>query len=279
MKRRKWIVFSAALLLLLVIGWLVWANKALEVNTYVVSGDIPAAFDGYRIAQISDLHNARMGKDNQKLLDALREAQPDMIAITGDLVDARRTDMDRALEFIQEAVTIAPCYYVTGNHENRIAEYPQLKAAMIAAGVTVLEDEKIQITRNGASVTLLGVQDPGFDTTDEEDDAVISRRLREACLTEDDFVILLSHRPELLQTYADFSIDLVFSGHAHGGQVRLPFVGGVVAPNQGLFPEYDGGAYIENGTQMIVSRGVGNSLFPLRVNNRPEVVLAELQCN
>ena len=279
MNRRKWFIVSVVTALLAALmGWLIWANKALEVNTYVVHADIPAAFGGYRIAQISDLHNTRIGKDNQKLLTALRDAQPDMIAITGDLVDSRRTDVDVALSFIQEAVTIAPCYYVSGNHENRIPEYPQLKEAMIAAGVVVLENEKTQITHNGAAITLVGLRDPSFDETTITDEIVVSQRLSELLEPEDEFVILMSHRPELFQTYAESGVDLVFSGHAHGGQVRLPFIGGVIAPHQGLFPEYDGGLYVCDGTQMVVSRGVGNSLFPLRVNNRPEVVVVELQC-
>lgn len=279
MNRRKWIIILvAAVLLAVLIGWLIWANKALEVNTYVVHADIPAAFGGYRIAQISDLHNTRIGKDNQKLLTALRDAQPDMIAITGDLIDSRRTDLDVAMDFIQEAVSIAPCYYVSGNHENRIPEYPQLKEAMTAAGVVVLEDEKTQIMQNGAAVTLVGLRDPSFDETMVTDEVVVSQRLSELLEPEDEFVILLSHRPELFQTYAESGVDLVFSGHAHGGQVRLPFIGGVIAPHQGLFPEYDGGLYVCDGARMVVSRGVGNSLFPLRVNNRPEVVVVELQC-
>jgi predicted MPP superfamily phosphohydrolase len=123
---------------------------------------------------------------------------------------------------------------------------------------------------------LAGIQDPDFtDVVDEAD--WISEQLSEILEPEDGFVILLSHRPEYLQTYAESEVDLVLSGHAHGGQIRLPFVGGVIAPNQGLFPDYDGGVYVQENTQMVVSRGVGNSVFPLRVNNRPEVVLIELQ--
>lgn len=281
MNRRKWIIISVvSVLLAALIGWLIWANKALEVNTYVVHADIPAAFGGYRIAQISDLHNTRIGKDNQKLLAALREAKPDMIAITGDLIDSRRTDLDVAMDFIQEAVTIAPCYYVTGNHENRIAEYPELKEAMLAANVVILEDAKTEIIYNGDSITLAGLHDPSFHTdyVNGDDEAVVSARLSEMLEPEDGFVILLSHRPELLHTYADADVDLVLSGHAHGGQFRFPIVGGVIAPNQGWFPEYDGGIYAHGDTQMVVSRGVGNSLCPLRVNNRPEVIVVELQC-
>lgn len=275
--RRKWVLSLAVVILAVLVGWLIWANKALQLNTYTVSGRFPAELEGFRIAQVSDLHNARMGKDNLKLLTMLRETKPDLIAMTGDLVDSRRTDLEVAIAFAQEATKIAPCYYVPGNHENRIPEYPQLKEALAAAGVVVLEDEKTQIVHNGVSITLLGLKDPSFDTTNDADEAVVKQRLSEIFTADDGFAILLSHRPELLPAYAESGVDLVLSGHAHGGQVRLPFVGGVIAPHQGLFPEYDGGVYVQEGTQMVVSRGVGNSVFPLRVNNRPEVVLIELR--
>lgn len=273
MKCKKWLfIVAAAVLVVLLVVWLVWENTALEENTYVIQGQIPPGVEGFVIAQVSDLHNTQ----NSKLLPILRNAEPDMIAITGDMIDSRRTDLDVAIAFAQEAVQIAPCYYVPGNHESRIEEYAQFREAMIAAGVIVLENAKTRIQYNNEEVTLAGIQDPDFtDVVDEAD--WISEQLSEILGPEDGFVILLSHRPEYLQTYAESEVDLVLSGHAHGGQIRLPFVGGVIAPNQGLFPDYDGGVYVQENTQMVVSRGVGNSVFPLRVNNRPEVVLIELR--
>lgn len=269
----------AAVLLALII-WTVWGNTALELNTYTISSDIlPEAFDGYRIAHISDLHNAEMGKDNEKLLDMLRETEPDIIAITGDIIDSRNTNIDIALQFTKAAMEIAPCYYVTGNHEARISKYDELKAGMEAAGVVVLEDEKTKISLEGGEITLIGVNDPSYQTDylfgDAE--AVMQSKLQEISDAENEFTILLSHRPELFEVYADNKMDLVLSGHAHGGQFRLPFVGGLVAPNQGLFPKYDAGLYTEENTNMIVSRGIGNSILPFRFNNRPEVILIELE--
>ena len=269
----------AAVLLALII-WTVWGNTALELNTYTISSDIlPEAFDGYRIAHISDLHNAEMGKDNEKLLDMLRETEPDIIAITGDIIDSRNTNIDIALQFTKAAMEIAPCYYVTGNHEARISKYDELKAGMEAAGVVVLEDEKTKISLEGGEITLIGVNDPSYQTDylfgDAE--AVMQSKLQEISDAENEFTILLSHRPELFEIYADNNMDLILSGHAHGGQFRLPFVGGLVAPNQGLFPKYDAGLYTEENTNMIVSRGIGNSILPFRFNNRPEVILIELE--
>lgn len=279
-KKKKIIVLAVvATVLLALISWTVWGNTALELNTYTILSDrLPEAFDGYRIAHVSDLHNAEMGKDNEKLLDMLRETEPDIIAITGDIIDSRNTNIDIALQFTKAAMEIAPCYYVTGNHEARISKYDELKAGMEAAGVVVLEDEKTKISLEGGEITLIGVNDPSYQTDylfgDAE--AVMQSKLHEITNEEDTYTILLSHRPELFEVYTESKVDLVLSGHAHGGQFRLPFVGGLVAPNQGLFPEYDAGLYTEENTNMIVSKGIGNSILPFRFNNRPEVILIDL---
>jgi predicted MPP superfamily phosphohydrolase len=175
-------------------------------------------------------------------------------------------------------VKIAPCYYVTGNHESRISEYAGLKAGMETAGVVILEDARTEISLGGETITLIGVNDPSFQINYLSDDSVtvIDTKLKELHTDDDGFTILLSHRPELFDTYVQNGINLVLSGHAHGGQFQLPFVGGLVAPHQGLFPEYDAGLHTAGNTNMLVSRGVGNSIFPFRINNRPEVILIEL---
>lgn len=279
-KKKRIIVLAvmAAILLALVI-WIAWGNTALELNHYTISSDrLPKAFDGYRIAHVSDFHNTEMGKDNKKLLDMLQEADPDIIAITGDIIDSRNTDIDVALQFTKDAMEIAPCYYVTGNHEARVSEYDELKEGMIELGVVVLEDGRIELEQSGETITLLGVKDPSFQTDYlfGDSETVMQSKLQEIINEEDSYTILLSHRPELFEVYTESKVDLVLSGHAHGGQFRLPFVGGLVAPNQGLFPKYDAGLYTEENTNMIVSKGIGNSILPFRFNNRPEVILIEL---
>ena len=281
-KKKKIIVLAVvATILLALIIWTAWGNTALELNRYTISSDrLPEAFDGYRIAHISDLHNTEMGKDNERLLDMLRGAYPDIIAITGDIIDSRNTDIDVALQFTKAAMEIAPCYYVTGNHEARVSEYDELKDGMIELGVVVLEDECIELEQSGETITLLGVNDPSFQTDYlfGDSETVMQSKLQEM-IKEDTYMILLSHRPELFEVYRESKVDLVLSGHAHGGQFRLPFVGGLVAPNQGLFPKYDAGLYTEENTNMIVSKGIGNSILPFRFNNRPEVILIELNCS
>lgn len=276
-KRWKWLSLFATTILL--ISWIAWGNTALELNEYQIKSDkIPDAFCGFRIAQISDLHNAEMGEGNEKLLKMLANAESDIIVITGDSIDSYHTDVEVTLQFVEKAVEIAPCYYVTGNHEARLPRevYLDFEEKMQEYGVEILHDEVILIEREGESISLGGIDDASFASKYSNGyHSNLSNHIEEL-FTEDGFQILLSHRPELFGMYVDAGVDLVFSGHAHGGQFRLPLVGGLVAPNQGLFPEYDAGLFLEDGTNMVVSRGIGNSIIPVRVNNRPEVVVVEL---
>lgn len=277
---KKRLLVAVFILLIALVLWTVWADTALELNRYQVSSSrLPKAFDGFKIVQISDLHNAEIGDDNDKLIATIKQANPDIIVITGDMIDSRRTDVEVALDFAEEAVKIAPCYYVNGNHELRVSEYEELKEGLNKLGVKVLENDKIELNRETSKISLLGISDPSFEATYlmTDEDKVAEVYLDKLAATDNNFKILLSHRPELFEEYFKAGIDLALSGHAHGGQIRLPLVGGIIAPHQGLFPEYDGGLYIKEDTHMVVSRGIGNSLFPLRFNNRPEVVLIELQ--
>ena len=279
LSKKQWILTILVVVLLVLTVWTVWGNTALEINKYtVVSNRLPDSFSGFRIAQVSDLHNAQMGDGNEKLLAMLRGAEPDIIVITGDMVDSYHTDVDIAIRFAEDAVRIAPCYYVTGNHEARISEYEALKTGLEAAGIIVLENERIELERNGQSIMLIGVDDPSFQTDYlMGDSATVMSNALNGLAEKDTYTILLSHRPELFDTYAASGIDLIFSGHAHGGQFRLPFIGGVVAPNQGLFPKYESGLYTQGNTNMLVSRGIGNSIIPIRFNNRPEIIVVDLQ--
>lgn len=273
-------VCTLIVVLLVLIIWTIWGNTALMVSTVTVSSNrIPTAFNGFLIAQVSDLHNAVFGENNAELLQILSECKPNIIVATGDLVDAEHTDIDVALDFAKEAAQIAGTYYVTGNHEGSLSQYDELKTGLESMGVVVLEDASMQLEYNGEKVTLIGLSDPSFTLKGNmlgEVPAMVDTKLRGLIGDKDDYTILLSHRPELFETYVNCGVDLVLSGHAHGGQFRLPFIGGLVAPNQGLFPKYDAGLYTKGDTNMIVCRGLGNSIIPIRFNNRPEIVLLEL---
>lgn len=279
-KRKAVLLIVIGIILIALIIWIAWGNTALTISEFTITGDrIPESFSGFRIAHVSDLHNAQFGENNAELLDILQKSDPDIIVITGDLVDSYDTDIEVALQFANDAMKIAPCYYVTGNHEARISEYHKLKAGLESADVAVLENDRIELERSGEKITLIGVDDPSFKTDYLFGDAsaVMTTELNELYSDNNSYTILLSHRPELFDAYTECGLDLVFSGHAHGGQFRIPFVGGIAAPNQGLFPEYDSGLYTDGRTNMIVSRGVGNSIIPFRINNRPEIVVAELR--
>ena len=280
-KPNKKTVLIVSVLVILCLGiWTLWGNIALEVNEYeIVSDRIPEAFAGFRIAQVSDLHNKDFGEGYGQLLTLLSQINPDIIVVTGDLIDSRQTDLDIALEFAWQAGKIARVYYVSGNHEARVPEYEDLKIGLVKAGVVILENQKVQITREGESITLMGIDDPSFqeDYLFGDSESVARQAIENLQDESDGYTILLSHRPELFDLYVENEMDLVFSGHAHGGQFRLPFIGGLVAPNQGFFPKYDAGQFTEENTTMIVSRGVGNSIIPIRFNNRPEIVLVTLR--
>lgn len=278
--RKKALIIAAAASALLVAAGVVYSNIIPELNkTSVVCKRLPSQFDGFVIAQISDLHNTELGKNNGRIIGLLEESAPDIIVITGDLIDSRRTDISKALDFVNQAVKIAPCYFVTGNHESRIDGYPELRQELEAAGVTVLDGRCTEIEKDGASITLAGYDDPSFKAKSDpaKYSEIADRELENLQIEQKDFVVLLAHRPELFDVYSKHGADLVFSGHAHGGQFRLPFVGGLYVPNQGLFPEYDSGIYTSGDTHMMVSRGLGNSIMPVRINNRPEVVAVELK--
>lgn len=266
-QRNKMMIKKQIILLLLAcvlfagVVWLIWGNVTVGLTNYTVyEENIPASFDGYRIAHISDLHNSRLWKE---AIRQLQNAKPDIICITGDLVDSRHTDVEMALAFASEAVKIAPCYYIPGNHELRFSDelFACLISGLKACGVTVLMDEAVILQRDNDMVSLIG---RGCEKL-------------ESLPSSNGYSILLSHYPEEFSAYVAGEYDLVLSGHAHGGQVRLPFVGGLFAPGQGILPEYDSGVFTEGRTNMVVSRGIGNSGFPIRFNNRPEVILLTLR--
>lgn len=260
---------------------LYWGNLVLSVTRLRVKSDkLPASFAGFKIVLISDLHNTKFGKNQSRLLKKTEALTPDVIAVTGDLIDSNRTNVEAAVQFIRGASKIAPVYYVTGNHESRTGDYSFLKEKLISAGVTILDDGVTSVTRAGQTVYLAGLQAPEFTMrkkSEEEKRAAVGDKLQSLKKRADGFTVLLSHHPELFDLYVSAGFDVALCGHAHGGQIRLPFVGGILSPNQGLFPKYTAGIYQKGNTKMIVSRGLGNSAFPLRINNFPEIVSITLE--
>ena len=278
-KKKKIIYAVTGLVLVLAIFFICIGNYTVETYKYNIRTEkIPEGFDGFRIVQVSDLHNAEFDKYNSTVLSPIFRAEPDIIVITGDLIDSRNTKIDVAISFAQKAVNIAPVYYVNGNHESRVlGEYEKLKQGLTDAGVTILENSSADITIGDEAITLIGINDPTFrmDIVDDTMEQNIAHQLVNVIPDNDNYKVLLAHRPEYFDVYAG-NVDLVLSGHAHGGQFRIPFIGGLVAPGQGFFPEYYEGSHIKENTEMIVSRGIGNSIIPFRINNKPEIIVAEL---
>ncbi len=249
-----------------------WQNNGIQITEYAYEEKVPEGFKGQRILQISDLQNKSFGKNHEILMKKLEGIKPDYIVITGDLVDRNRTDVEIVMEFIKQLKAVAPIYYVSGNHEHQSPKgtWEDLYKQLLENGVYVLENEKISIEKEGDILEWIGISDHSVNPNIEE----VLKDLTTS--NQEKFQILLSHRPELFEVYTETSVDLVFTGHAHGGQIRLPFLGGLYSPHQGFFPEYTEGLHQANETTMVVSRGLGNSTFPLRVNNRPELVVVTL---
>lgn len=274
-------MLKPALFLLIagVIPWLYWGNRTIKTTKITVTEEaLPPSFNGFVIAHISDLHNGEFGAGQKRLLKAVAAASPHLIAVTGDLIDCRRTDMKKALTFIAGAAKIAPVYYVTGNHESRIPEYPRFETALEEHGAVVLRNAEAAVKRGGDRIRLWGLDDPTFSSAHGKvkNRLIAEKALNSLAGAENRYTVLLSHRPELFDLYAEHGINLALCGHAHGGQVRLPLIGGLYAPNQGRFPLYQSGLYRKGAAKMVVSRGLGNSLDPLRINNRPELIVVTL---
>ena len=257
--------------LVLLVAFLYVNNEWLTVSEHTVeSPKIPASFDGYRIVQISDLHDATFGENQQRLVNKVRREKPNMIVITGDLIDSNRYDLENSLDVVDQIMEMAEVYYVTGNHEVATNDVERIKEELSARGVRVLSNETFNITRDGESISLTGIEDPlmGMEAAD---------MLKASNVPKEPFNLLLAHRPEDFQSYVDAGIDLTFSGHAHGGQFRIPFVGGLVAPGQGYFPKFTAGLHEQGTSKLVISRGLGNSVIPIRLFNLPEIVVVTLK--
>ena len=275
-KKFKIIVLCLVCIATIFLGWNIFQNQKIQVSEITVKSEfLPDDFVGYKIAQVSDLHNAEFGDNNERLLSALKDASPDIIVITGDVVDSRKTNVQIARDFVNKASEIAPVYYITGNHEARVEAEDEIDYIELNSNVTVLHNKDIFLNKGDSVIQLIGVDDPDYKAVSDST-AYMNKRLNKYSDNEY-FKILLSHRPELYNVYVENNMDVVFSGHAHGGQFRLPFIGGLFAPHQGLFPKYDSGVYTTDNTNMIVSRGLGDSIIPLRINNPPELVVVTLE--
>jgi len=267
-KKHRWILPALAILVILT---LIALDERLILRTYTVVS--PKLTAEVRLAVVTDFHSSDNADD---VVAMVASCAPDAVLLVGDLFDddTQNRPTERTLSLMRQLSAQYPCYYVSGNHEAWTGEMDALYQQTEEAGVTVLRMSSGVLTVRGQRIALCGIPDPyemvfsGAPDTEEQ--------IRQAMENVDsaDFTVLLAHRPELLAKYAQFPLDLVVSGHAHGGQVRIPGVlNGLYAPNQGWFPKLAGGAYTQDGTTLIVSRGLAVRTRLPRIFNRPEVVL------
>ncbi len=272
----------AAVLLILLVGfgfWLNWQQWGIQVTeTAVAVHGLPAEFDGFRIVHLSDLHGHEYGEDSADLLALVAERQPDLIVVTGDLID-REEQLSMIPALAQGLAAIAPTCYVTGNHEWAVGTgaVKTLKGLLSQCGVTALSNQYVTLERDGARLVLAGVDDPNGYADQKTPEALYAQIQRDApglC------TVLLAHRNDRFGQYAAAGYDLVLSGHGHGGIIRLPFTDGLIGTDRRFFPTWTSGVYTQGDSTLFVSRGLGNNTAPIpgfRLFNRPELAVLELK--
>ncbi len=274
-KKRRWlkalcIVMAVVVLLggigtVLLVRYSKKQNETILVTSYTVTHEqIPKAFDGKKIVHLTDLHNNDFG---DQLTQKVIAAKPDIIVITGDWIGYADTDITPAKEQLKALVGIAPIYYVAGNHEAVSPKWAELYNRLVRCGVTVMESHAVLWEEDGEAVQLVGMFDPEFSMHLWRDMAPL--------VEKDRYTIFLSHRPEYAEEAVEYGADLILSGHTHGGQIRLPWIGSVYAPDQGWFPKYDVGCFTEDEATLIVSQGLGESVY-MRILCPPEMVVITL---
>lgn len=254
------------------------SNHMLTVNTYRV-GNAPHSFNGFKICQLSDIHAKRFGKRQKKFIAKIRAISPDIIVLTGDYEYSDK--INNTLDLANGIKRIAPVYYITGNHEYRSGQISNIHKSFDELGFIRLDETFTTITRGTDSITIAGLSDllkyADMSIKNDKYHGAKNEYLQQLYKIDSatrNYKILLTHRPDFFEEYADTMFDLVLTGHAHGGLVRFPFIHGLIAPQQGFFPKYTAGFYKKNNSLMFVSRGCGG--IPLRFFNRPEIAVISL---
>lgn len=272
-KKRLWICLAALLLLCVLAFDSRLLVRSYEVNAEEISSPV-------RIALVTDLHSCRYGEGQAELIEAVKSLNPDLVLLGGDIFDDVLPDANTEL-FIAGIAGKYPCYYVTGNHEHWSGkEAFAVKMDILRRhGVKILSEECETVSINGNRINICGVDDPDAHAGNRQEALLVQLDAVKRLSANGCYTILLSHRPEYFDAYAERGFDLALCGHAHGGQWRLPLLlNGLYAPDQGLFPAYAGGRYVQGDTTMIVSRGLARESTRLpRIFNRPELVLVELK--
>ncbi|MBE6647960.1 MAG: metallophosphoesterase [Ruminococcaceae bacterium] len=266
-------------------------NYGLQKTKYNLTFDnLPESFNGTKVLHLTDIHRKSFGKDQNKIISMIREEKPDLIVVSGDIIYcynhwynfgySYEKDLKKVMKIFDSLSKEYPIYYTPGNHECKSGYYPYIREALLDSGVTVLDSDIKTLEKNGEKISIIGLKDPTFwgGSNIVLDEYINKTHLELTNLKEkvNGFTLLISHRPEIFDVYRQAEVDVVFTGHAHGGQWIFPLVGPVFAPQQGYFPKYTSGVHTFGKTKVIISRGLGNSSMPLRLFNRPEIVIATL---
>lgn len=254
-------------------------TRLVTTNYELTSGKIPESMSGLKIVQLSDMHTETYGDDNSVFYGLIEKENPDIIVITGDIIDgAHNSDEDtiaKEKEYVEKVITglvkIAPVYYVPGNHEWPSPWVHELFELISDCGGTVLRNEYVLISSGEDSIVLAGTDDPNGPYDMKTPEEFVSE-IKEA--EGDKYILMLYHRNDKIDMWSELGVDAVLCGHAHGGMIRLPFTDGLIAPGMNFFPTYTSGIYEEGETKMLVSRGIGG--MKLRFLNNPEIVSIEL---
>lgn len=275
------IIVLTLLVLTALLGYFMYdQNKRIVVSKYKVNFDVEKPI---RIVHLSDLHSTEF----KNLVGKIERSEPDLIAFTGDLINDKAKNTKQMYDYVNELSKICPFAYIPGNHEQRLIDFEKITNKIALAGAVVLKNEVKTIEVNSTQINILGLVEKQGAFSDYkkiikgnfayENNGELFKELEK----RDGFRLVLSHFPENFQRigknkYSQYDFDLMLSGHAHGGQFILPFVGPVFSPGQGLFPKYARGEFGEK-PKLVVSRGLGNSEFPLRLFNHPEIVIIDIE--
>lgn len=293
------------IIILLILGINIILNNCIVTTRYIIQNNkINNDLNGYKIVQISDVHSIRNENKKEKIIEKVKKENPNIIFVTGDLVDTDYYSEQNSLyqqgkikqiekltlDFMKELVNIADVYFIYGNHELVLLDDPvnnEFVVALNELGITILNNKLDTIQINNTTINLVGLQDPSTLYKDKKYAYIGNNKEKTKAILDDlitnndefnngNFTILLAHRPEFFDLYSSYDIDIAFTGHTHGGLIRLPIIRGVYSRAEGIFPKYSVGSYNKENTTMIINSGIGYSEIPIRIFNPPEIVVTTL---
>lgn len=302
---KKKISIIILIIILLILGINIILNNCIVTTRYTVQNNkINNDLNGYKIVQLSDVHSIRNENKKEKIIEKVKEENPNIIFVTGDLVDTEYYSKQNSmyqqgeinqiekltLDFMKELVNIANVYFIYGNHELVLLDDPvnnEFAVALNELGIIILNNKLDTLQINNTTINLLGIQDPSTLYKDKKYAYIGNNKKKTKAILDDlttnndefnkmNFTILLAHRPEFFELYSDYDIDIAFTGHTHGGLIRLPIIRGIYSRAEGIFPEYSVGSYSKENITMIINSGIGYSEIPIRIFNPPEIVVITL---